>query len=130
MRGTRIGTGASLAAGVLAVRGPAFAPAAVAPGTATVNADCGSRGGGGATLTATQSGTSATVTVPTSSVTAPVAIGQDSLVAELTPVKAGGGTTVFKGTGNPAMPAGDPLEPARSPGPWPPATAWGRTAAR
>ncbi|MGX1312071.1 hypothetical protein RKD24_002190 [Streptomyces calvus] len=112
MRGKRFGTGVSLAAGALAVCGLAFAPtaAAVAPGTATVTADCGSYGGGEATLTATQNGTSATVTLTTSSVTAPVSIGQDSLVSELALVKAGGGTTVFKGTKNPAMAAGDPLE--------------------
>jgi 2-keto-4-pentenoate hydratase len=99
-------------AGALAVCGLAFAPtaAAVAPGTATVNADCGSWGGGEASLTATQSGTSATVTISTSAVTAPVALGQDSLVSELTLVKAGGGTTVFKGTKNPAMAVGDALE--------------------
>ncbi|CAL9453336.1 hypothetical protein [Streptomyces griseomycini] len=112
MRGKRIGTGASLVAGALAVCGLALAPtaAAVAPGTATVNADCGSWGGGAATLTATQSGTSATLTVNTSAVTAPVAIGEDSLAAKLTLVKADGGTVVFSGTENPAMAAGDPLE--------------------
>ncbi|GGV57721.1 hypothetical protein [Streptomyces griseoloalbus] len=112
MRGKRIGTGASLVAGALAVCGLAFAPtaAAVAPGTATVNADCGSWGGGQASLTATQSGTSATVTISTSAVTAPVALGQDSLVSELTLVKAGGGKTVFKGTKNPAMAVGSALK--------------------
>lgn len=112
MRGKRFGTGVSLAAGALAVCGLAFAPtaAAVAPGAATVNADCGSWGGGEATLTATQNGTSATVTLTTSAVTAPVALGKDSLVSELTMVKAGGGTTVFKGTKNPAMATGDALE--------------------
>ncbi|MBB5123759.1 2-keto-4-pentenoate hydratase [Streptomyces albaduncus] len=99
-------------AGALAVCGLAFAPtaAAVAPGTATVNADCGSWGGGQASLTATQSGTSATVTISTSAVTAPVALGQDSLVSELTLVKAGGGKTVFKGTKNPAMAVGSALK--------------------
>ncbi|MEW2075518.1 hypothetical protein ACH4FA_13015 [Streptomyces sp. NPDC017966] len=112
MRGKRFGTGVSLMAGALAVCGLAFAPtaAAVAPGSATVNADCGSWGGGDATLTATQNGTSATVTITTSAVTAPLAIGQDSLVSRLTLVKAGGGTTVFKGTKNPAMATGDALE--------------------
>ncbi|KES05614.1 hypothetical protein BU52_19010 [Streptomyces toyocaensis] len=112
MRGKRFGTGVSLAAGALAVCGLAFAPtaAAVAPGAATVNADCGSWGGGEATLTATQNGTSATVTLNTSAVTAPVALGKDSLVSELTMVKAGGGTTVLKGTKNPAMATGDALE--------------------
>lgn len=112
MRGKRFGTGVSLAAGALAVCGLAFAPtaAAVAPGSATVNADCGSWGGGDATLTATQNGTSATVTISTSAVTAPLAIGQDSLVSRLTLVKAGGGTVTFSGTKNPAMATGDALE--------------------
>ncbi|CAM5545951.1 hypothetical protein ACFUV2_07555 [Streptomyces pilosus] len=112
MRGKRFGTGLSLAAGALAVCGLAFAPAAaaVAPGAATVNADCGTWGGGAATLTATQNGTSATVTLTTSAVTAPVALAKDSLVSQLTMVKAGGGTTVLKGTRNPAMAAGDALE--------------------
>lgn len=112
MRGKRFGTGLPLAAGALAVCGLAFAPtaAAVAPGTATVNADCGSYGGGDATLTATQSGTSATITLKTSSVTAPLSISQDSLASELTTVKEGGGTVVFKGTKNPAMSTGDALE--------------------
>ncbi|MGA5343782.1 hypothetical protein ACPCK3_32920 [Streptomyces griseoincarnatus] len=112
MRGKRFGTGLSLAAGALAACGLAFAPtaAAVDPGTATVNADCGSYGGGDATLTATQSGTSATITLHTSSVTAPVSLGQDSLVSELTMVKADGGTVSFKGTKNPAMSTGDALE--------------------
>src|SRR5690606_39648184 len=60
MRGKRYGLGLSLAAGTLAVCGLAFAPAAaaVAPGSATVNADCGTWGGGDATLTATQNGRS------------------------------------------------------------------------
>src|SRR5690606_32110514 len=94
MRGKRFGTGVSLAAGALAVCGLVFAPsaAAVAPGSATVNADCGSWGGGDATLTATQSGTSATITINTTAVTAPLSISKDSLVSELTMVKAGGGT--------------------------------------
>lgn len=112
MRGKRFGTGVSLAAGVLAVCGLAFAPtaAAVAPGAATVNADCGSWGGGDATLTVTQNGTSATVTLTTSSVTAPLSISKDSLVSNLTLVKGSGGTTVFKGTKNPAMSSGDDLQ--------------------
>ncbi|MEU5461464.1 hypothetical protein ACH41C_00110 [Streptomyces althioticus] len=118
MRGKRLGTGLSLAAGALAVCGLAFAPtaAAVDPGTATVNADCGSYGGGDATLTATQDGTSATITLNTSSVTAPVSLGQDSLVSELTLVNPDGGTVVFKGTKNPAMSTGDALEVGPLPG--------------
>nr|WP_033275810.1 hypothetical protein [Actinospica acidiphila] len=118
MRGKRLGTGLSLAAGALAVCGLAFAPtaAAVDPGTATVNADCGSYGGGDATLTATQDGTAATITLKTSSVTAPVSLGQDSLVSELTLVKPDGGTVAFKGTKNPAMSTGDALEVGPLPG--------------
>ncbi|MGW4025564.1 hypothetical protein [Streptomyces sp. NPDC005009] len=112
MRGKRFGTGVSLAAGALAVCGLVFAPTAVAvaPGSATVNADCGTWGGGDATLTVTQNGTSAAVTITTSAVTAPLAISQDSLVSRLTLVKAGGGTVAFSGTGNPAMATGDALE--------------------
>ncbi|MFC9951647.1 hypothetical protein ACFVIN_14290 [Streptomyces prasinus] len=81
-----------------------------AGGRGPVAAQCGSWGGGDATLTATQNGTSATVTINTSAVTAPLAIGRDSLVSTLTLVKAGGGTTVLKGTKNPAMATGDALE--------------------
>ncbi|MEV8591499.1 hypothetical protein [Streptomyces sp. NPDC052012] len=110
-RGKRIGTAVSVTAGALAACGLAFAPtaAAVTPGTATITADCGSYGGGEATLTATQNGTAATFTLSTSAMTAPVALGQDSIVSTLTLVKAGGGTAVFTGTKNPAMAVGDPL---------------------
>lgn len=110
MRGTRIGTGSSLVA-ALAACGLAFAPsaAAVAPGTATITADCGSFGGGEATLTATQNGTAATMTLSTSAFTAPVALGQDSIDSTLTLVNDNGGTVGFSGTKNPAMAAGDPL---------------------
>ncbi|MFC8243487.1 hypothetical protein [Streptomyces chartreusis] len=111
MRRTRIGAGAALTAGALAVTGLAFAPAALAvtPATATITADCGSFGGGEATLTATQSGTSATVTV-NSAITAPIALSADSIASTLTLVKASGGTVVFSGTENPAMAAGDPVQ--------------------
>ncbi|MER5944170.1 hypothetical protein ABT121_43595 [Streptomyces sp. NPDC001928] len=111
MRRTRIGAGAALAAGALAVTGLAFAPAAfaVTPTTATITADCGSFGGGAATLTATQDGTSATVTV-NSAITAPIGLSEDSIASTLTLVKAGGGTSVFSGTENPAMAAGDPVQ--------------------
>ncbi len=112
MRRTRIGAGAALVTGALAVTGLAFAPAAlaVAPGTATITADCGGFGGGEATLTATQNGTAATMTVDSSAITAPIGLGEDSISSTLTLVKAGGGTVAFTGTKNPAMAAGDPVQ--------------------
>ncbi|MFC9506977.1 hypothetical protein [Streptomyces sp. NPDC057002] len=112
MRCKRIGAGAALAAGALAVSGLAFAPAALAvtPQTATISADCGTFGSGEATLTATQNGTAATVTVKSSAITAPIALGADSIASSLTLVKSGGGTVVFAGTENPAMAAGAPVE--------------------
>jgi hypothetical protein len=112
MRCKRIGTGAALAAGALAVTGLAFAPAALAvtPQTATISADCGTFGSGEATLTATQDGTAATLTVKSSAITAPIALGEDSITSTLTLVKAGGGTVDFTGTENPAMAAGAPVE--------------------
>ncbi|MFI6853012.1 hypothetical protein [Streptomyces sp. NPDC050416] len=112
MRGKRIGAGAALAAGALAVTGLAFAPAALAvtPQTATISADCGTFGSGEATLTATQEGTAATLTVKSSAITAPIALGEDSIASTLTLAKAGGGTVDFTGTQNPAMAAGAPVE--------------------
>ncbi|MEV0171758.1 hypothetical protein AB0I00_11655 [Streptomyces sp. NPDC050803] len=112
MRGTRLSTGAALAVGTLALTGLVLAPAAVAvsPSTATITADCGFFGGGEATLTATQDGTAATMTLNSSAITAPVALAEDSIASTLTLVKAGGGTTVFSGTENPAMAAGDPVQ--------------------
>ena len=111
MRGKRTVTGAAVAAGALAVAGLAFAPtaAAVTPQTATITASCGIFGGGSATLTATQSGTSATMTLTSSAISAPVPVAQDSISSTLTLVKAGGGTTAFSGTKNPAMATGDPV---------------------
>jgi hypothetical protein len=111
MRRKRTTTGAALAVGALAAAGLAFAPtaAAVTPETATITADCGTFGGGEATLTATQDGTAATVTVKSSAITAPIALGADSISSTLTFMKAGGGTTTFTGTENPAMAAGDPV---------------------
>ncbi|WP_225805399.1 hypothetical protein [Streptomyces sp. NK15101] len=93
--------------GALAAAGLAFAPTAgaVSPGTATATYDCGSWGGGTATLTATQSGTAATVTI-TSAVTTPIAVGADSISSTLTMAKGGGGTRVFTGKKNPALAAG------------------------
>ncbi|WP_155053736.1 hypothetical protein [Streptomyces blattellae] len=113
----RIATGAALTVGALAVAGLAFAPAAlaVAPGSATINADCGSFGSGEGTLTATQDGTAATITV-TSSIAAPIALGADSIQSTLTLVKAGGGTTTFTATENPAMDAGDSVQVGPLPG--------------
>ncbi|MEU4490379.1 hypothetical protein AB0H94_36845 [Streptomyces purpurascens] len=112
MRCKRIGAGAALAAGALAVSGLAFAPAALAvtPQTATISADCGTFGGGESTLTATQNGTAATLTVKSSAITAPIALGADSISSSLTLVKSGGGTVAFTGTKNPAMAAGAPVE--------------------
>ncbi|MFJ8712116.1 hypothetical protein ACIRD9_02740 [Streptomyces violaceus] len=112
MRCKRIGAGAALAAGALAVSGLAFAPAALAvtPQAATISADCGTFGSGEATLTATQNGTAATVTVKSSAITAPIALGADSISSSLTLVKSGGGTVAFTGTKNPAMAAGAPVE--------------------
>ncbi|MEU6142610.1 hypothetical protein ABZ848_19840 [Streptomyces sp. NPDC047081] len=111
MRRKRIGMGAALTVGALAATGLAFAPtaAAVTPDTATINADCGSFGSGEATLTATQDGTAATITV-TSAVTAPIALSEDSISSTLTLVNnTTGGTSVFTGTENPAIAAGDPV---------------------
>ncbi|MCW7943577.1 hypothetical protein AAW14_16420 [Streptomyces hygroscopicus] len=108
MRRKRLGTGTALLAAV-AAGGLALAQtaAAVTPLTATISADCGSFGSGAATLTATQDGTAATLTVNSSAMTAPIALAQDSITSTLTLVKAGGGTTVFSGTRNPALAAGD-----------------------
>ncbi|WP_409472196.1 hypothetical protein [Streptomyces sp. HC307] len=109
MRGKRTATGAALAVGALAVTGVVLAPAAVAvaPESATITADCGTFGGGEATLTATQNGTAATMTLTSSAITAPIALGEDSIASTLTLVKGSGGTTAFTGTENPAMAAGD-----------------------
>lgn len=109
MRRKRIGIGAAVAAGTLAMTGFALAPsaAAVVPQSATINVNCSLLGGGEATLTATQSGTSATITISSTDITAPIALGADSIQASLTMVKASGGTTAFTGTENPAIAAGD-----------------------
>ena len=111
MRAKRTTTGAAMVMGALAATSLAFAPSALAvtPQSATITADCGSFGGGDATLTATQDGTSATITLTSSAITAPIALSQDSISSTLTMVKGGGGTTAFTGTKNPAMAAGDPV---------------------
>ncbi len=118
MRGTRLGTGAAVAVGTLALTGLVLAPtaAAVTPTSVTIDADCGSFGGGAATLTATQDGTAATMTLNSSAITAPIGLGADSIASTLTLVKAGGGTTVFTATENPAMAAGDPVQVGPLPG--------------
>ncbi|MCX5245906.1 hypothetical protein OG895_11755 [Streptomyces sp. NBC_00201] len=111
MRAKRLTTGAAMAVGALAAASLAFAPSALAvtPQSATITADCGSFGGGDATLTATQDGTSATLTLTSSAITAPIALSADSISSTLTLVNANGGTTAFSGTKNPAMAAGDPV---------------------
>lgn len=81
MRRKRIGIGAAVAAGTLAMTGFVLAPsaAAVVPQSATINAECSLLGGGEATLTATQDGTSATITVSSTEITSPIALGEDSI---------------------------------------------------
>ncbi|MDH6627665.1 hypothetical protein M2271_005492 [Streptomyces sp. LBL] len=108
MRGKRTTTGAAVLVGALAVTGLAFAPtaSAVAPTTATITASCGAFGGGAATLTATQNGTSATMTLSSTAITTPLALAKDSITAKLTMVRSAGGTVLFSGKKNPAIPAG------------------------
>ncbi|MFJ9742571.1 hypothetical protein [Streptomyces sp. NPDC101166] len=112
MRGKRIGSGAALLAGALAVTGLAFAPTALAvtPTTASVTANCGLFGGGAATLTATQSGTAATLTLKSTAITAPIPIGANSINSTLTMANSTGPARVFTGAVNPAMPTGAPIE--------------------
>ncbi|WP_405737396.1 hypothetical protein OG885_30260 [Streptomyces sp. NBC_00028] len=118
MRGKRTATGAALVTGAFAVAGLVFAPAALAvsPGSATINADCGSFGSGEATITATQDGTAATMTVNSSAITAPIGLSEDSITSTLTLVNAAGGTRSFTATENPAMAAGDPVQVGPLPG--------------
>ncbi|WP_329217180.1 hypothetical protein OG352_14395 [Streptomyces sp. NBC_01485] len=108
MRGKRIGSGAALLAGALAVTGLAFAPsaAAVTPTTAAVTANCGLFGGGAATLTATQTGTAATLTLTSTAITAPIPISANSIASTLTMANSTGAARVFSGTVNPAMATG------------------------
>ena len=111
MRGKRIGSGAAMLAGALAVTGLAFAPsaAAVGPTTATFTASCGLFGGGAATLTATQSGSSATLTLTSSAITAPIPISANSINSTLTMANSTGAARVFSGAVNPAMATGAPI---------------------
>lgn len=100
MKGTLLGVGVAAALVALAP-----AATAVTPTTATANYNCGTWGSGAATLTATQSGTTATITLK-SSVTSPIAIGANTLSADLLLTLNGGSTqTHFTGTSNPAIPA-------------------------
>ncbi|MGW2044542.1 hypothetical protein ACWCPF_05075 [Streptomyces sp. NPDC001858] len=111
MRVKRIGSGAAMLAGALAVTGLAFAPsaAAVAPTTATVTASCGLFGGGAATLTATQTGTAATITFTSTAVTAPIQLNANSISSTLTMANSTGPNRVFTGTANPLMPINSPI---------------------
>ncbi|MFC4503334.1 MULTISPECIES: hypothetical protein [Streptomyces] len=111
MKGKRIGSGAAMLAGALAVTGLAFAPSALAvtPTTATVTASCGIFGGGAATLTATQSGTSATLTLSSTAITAPIPLSANSITSTLTMANSTGSARVFSGTVNPAMATGAPI---------------------
>ncbi|MDX2676876.1 hypothetical protein [Streptomyces soliscabiei] len=111
MRGKRIGSGAALLAGTLAVTGLALAPsaAAVTPTTATVTAGCGLFGGGAATLTATQTGTAATIKLTSTAITAPIAINANTIASTLTMANSTGAARVFAGTVNPPMAVGDPI---------------------
>lgn len=106
MRGKRIGSGAAMLVGALAVTGLALAPSAVAvtPLTANVTASCGLFGGGAATLTATQTGTAATLKLTSTAITTPIAIGANSINSTLTMANSTGSARVFSGTVNPAMP--------------------------
>ncbi|MFM9369610.1 hypothetical protein [Streptomyces sp. Da 82-17] len=104
----RVALGAALATGSLALAGVVLAPgaAAVAPGEATTQANCGIYGSGGVTLTATQSGTTGTITVTSSEITTPVAVEANTVQSTLTMTKADGSTATFTGKSNPAMEAG------------------------
>jgi hypothetical protein len=107
MKGTRLGVGFTLAAAALL----ALAPSAVAvtPESASATYDCGIWGGGTATLTATQDGDTATITLSTA-LTAPIAIGENTLASDLALTLNGGDTqTHFTGTVNPAMAAGSAI---------------------
>ncbi|MCX4762056.1 hypothetical protein OG562_13940 [Streptomyces sp. NBC_01275] len=112
MRGKRIGSGAALLAGALAVTGLAFAPSALAvtPTTATVTASCGLFGGGAATLTATQTGTSATIQLTSSAIVAPIPISANAISSTLTMANSTGAARVFTGSANPAMATGAPID--------------------
>ncbi|MEU9619381.1 hypothetical protein [Streptomyces sp. NPDC048155] len=102
----RIGVCSILAAGTLALAPTADA---VTPTTATISFDCGLYGSGAATLTATQNGTSAAINLSTSAITAPIAVGANSVKSTLTLTNKGAGTVTFTGSSNPAIPAGSPV---------------------
>ncbi|MFD4372065.1 hypothetical protein [Streptomyces sp. NPDC058486] len=107
MRRSTLGAAGALAAG-LATMSLAFAPtasAAVSPGSATATYDCGSWGGGTATITMTHSGSTAQVWI-TAPVTTPVAVGADTINSTFTLDNSTGPDRVFTGKKNPAIPAG------------------------
>ncbi|RAG87565.1 hypothetical protein DN069_00815 [Streptacidiphilus pinicola] len=111
MKHARLGLGAALVTcafvGTALVQAPLAG--AVSPDSATISFDCGSYGSGSATLTATQDGTNATITVTTSAITAPIAIGANSVSSDLTMTNSDGSTAVFSGSANPDIPAGSPV---------------------
>ncbi|MFF5502145.1 hypothetical protein [Streptomyces roseolus] len=107
MRRSTPGAAGALAAGPAAAS-LAFAPtasAAVSPGTITATYDCGSRGGGIATLTMTHSGSTAQVSIA-APVTTPIAVGADSITSTLILDNTTGPDRTFTGRKNPAIPAG------------------------
>ncbi|MFB9602959.1 hypothetical protein ACFFTQ_08200 [Streptomyces roseofulvus] len=107
MRRSTLGAAGTLAAGLAAVS-LAFAPtasAAVSPGSVTASYDCGSWGGGPATLTMTHSGTTAQVWID-SPVTSPISVGADTISSTLILDNTTGPDRVFTGKKNPAIPAG------------------------
>ncbi|MFI9079097.1 hypothetical protein ACIGW8_21945 [Streptomyces sioyaensis] len=108
LRPGRLGFGTALGVALATAGTLAMAPAATAvtPGTATLSFDCGWYGSGTATLTATQNGTAATISLATKAISSPINIGANSVTSTLTLTKNGSGTTEFKGSSNPAIPAG------------------------
>ncbi|MGY3336249.1 hypothetical protein ACVW0K_002348 [Streptomyces filamentosus] len=107
MRRSSLGAAGAVAAG-LAAASLAFAPtasAAVSPGSATATYDCGSWGGGTATITMIHSGTTGQVWI-TAPVTTPIAVGADTISATFTLANSAGANRVFTGKKNPAIPAG------------------------
>ncbi|MGX1970903.1 hypothetical protein [Streptomyces kronopolitis] len=108
LRPGRLGFGTALCVAVAAAGTLGMAPAAgaVTPGTAALSFDCGWYGSGSATLTATEKGTTGTISLATKAISSPIPIGANSVTSTLTLTKNGSGTTQFKGSANPAIPAG------------------------
>ena len=110
MRRTKSGIRAAVVAAVVLGGAIGLAPGAgaVTPTTATATYNCGIWGNGSATLVATEStdSTSATITLSTA-ITSPIAIGANTLSADLALTLNGGATQVhFTGSSNPAIAAG------------------------